>query len=217
MSTILQRTSLQPTISEIASPLNQAKWTGTSMAAAKRVGASPIYGHSMRAMQTALVSLAAQDAQEHAEVHSELDAFDRRLDACIKARPLLADSGRRPLPWVLPGSEPKQPSAAALKAEAALKAAFAKIDKNSDGTLSRAELIKACKADADLRALLGLPAAINDANRDAFEGVFQSLDADGSKKIDFTEFKAFFAAQQGASSSAASSKPSKVGGTRYLK
>ena len=77
--------------------------------------------------------------------------------------------------------------------EAQLRKAFDSIDANGNGTLSRAEVIRACRNDADVRVLLGLPARIAEgASRDAFERIFQQLDPDESRDIDFGEFCAFF-------------------------
>ena len=69
------------------------------------------------------------------------------------------------------------------------------MDKNGDGKLSRAEVIKACRSDASIRELLGLPAVVRqeDGTREAFEAVFQAIDRDGSKAIDEAEFVAYFA------------------------
>ena len=74
------------------------------------------------------------------------------------------------------------------------RAAFLKIDKNKDGSLSRAEVITAVRAEPEIRTLLGLPAQIKqeDGTRDAFEQVFQAMDVDSSKKIDEQEFVAYF-------------------------
>ena len=78
--------------------------------------------------------------------------------------------------------------------EAAIIAAFERIDVNGSGTLSRIEIIKACRNDLSIRTLLGLPRVIRqeDGTRDQFEQVFQRFDADDSKSIDKSEFlKAF--------------------------
>merc|ERR1712139_478610 len=52
-----------------------------------------------------------------------------------------------------------------------LIAAFKRIDVNNDGQLSRAEVIKVCRADPEIRELLGLPKNIRqeDGSRDLFE------------------------------------------------
>ena len=73
-------------------------------------------------------------------------------------------------------------SAAAGRSELAIAEAFARIDANGDGVLSRTEVI-ACRANEDIRALLGLPKVIRqeDGTRDAFEAVFQRL-ADGATR-----------------------------------
>ena len=68
--------------------------------------------------------------------------------------------------------------------------AFSLIDANGDGVLSRAEVIKACRASERVRTLLGLPKNIRqeDGTRDSFEEVFQKFDADDSKSITLDEF-----------------------------
>ena len=75
-----------------------------------------------------------------------------------------------------------------------IKEAFELIDANSDGCLSRAEVIKACKASHKIRTLLGLPGVIRqeDGSREVFEKVFQALDHDDSKAVDLSEFQRFF-------------------------
>ena len=71
-----------------------------------------------------------------------------------------------------------------------------RIDRNGDGVLSRIEVIRACRSDPSICELLGLPRVIRqeDGTRDAFEQVFQQLDADDSKSIDLGEMLAFFTA-----------------------
>ena len=72
--------------------------------------------------------------------------------------------------------------------------AFARIDKDGNGLLSRAEVILACRKDAHIRMLLGIPAAIHqeDGTRDTFERVFQGMDSNDNKLVDINEFTAYF-------------------------
>ena len=72
--------------------------------------------------------------------------------------------------------------------------AFDLIDRNGDGVLSRAEVIKALRDNADVRQLLHLPAHIRqeDISRTEFERVFQAIDTHESKTITRDEFEAYF-------------------------
>jgi hypothetical protein len=74
------------------------------------------------------------------------------------------------------------------------KEVFEMIDKNGDKKLSRAEVIKVCRANEGVRTLLGLPANIRqeDGTRDQFEKVFQQMDQDDSKEVDADEFEDFW-------------------------
>ncbi|KAH8057901.1 hypothetical protein JL722_6442 [Aureococcus anophagefferens] len=71
-----------------------------------------------------------------------------------------------------------------------LAEAFDFIDKDHNGALTRAEVIRACRRSAKVRDLLGLPEHIRqeDGTRDRFEEVFQALDVDDSKTINLLEF-----------------------------
>ena len=90
----------------------------------------------------------------------------------------------------------------AAATSAHVDAAFDLIDTNKDGVLSRAEVIRRCRADAQVRTLLGLPAVIRqaDPSHAAFEAVFQQLDADGSRTITRDEFRSFFSSSPEAAS-----------------
>ena len=94
------------------------------------------------------------------------------------------------------GPDPAVPPPLSPEGRAKASAAFRKMDNNGDGSLSRAEVILAVKKDAEVRELLGLGdhAQIRqeDGSRDAFEVVFQSLDANSDKVIDEAEFVKFF-------------------------
>jgi len=74
--------------------------------------------------------------------------------------------------------------------------AFDLIDRNGDGVLSRAEVIKAARDNADVRQLLQLPEHIRqeDGSRNDFEHVFQAIDKDESKSITRDEFEAYISA-----------------------
>jgi Ca2+-binding EF-hand superfamily protein len=76
----------------------------------------------------------------------------------------------------------------------AVAEAFALLDRNGDGSLSRAEIIKGLRTQPTVRALLGLGATVRqeDGTRDAFEAVYQAIDRDGSKAIDLPEFRRYF-------------------------
>jgi len=92
----------------------------------------------------------------------------------------------------------RAPAAAAPLDADGVAAAFSLIDANGDGVLSRAEVIKACRASERVRTLLGLPMTIRqeDGTLEAFEAVFQRLDVDDSKSITLDEFRHFFATRR---------------------
>ena len=54
-----------------------------------------------------------------------------------------------------------------------VRAAFDRVDRNADGQLTRAELIKTLRQDSELQELLQLPRRVGDSQRQAFERVFQ--------------------------------------------
>ena len=69
--------------------------------------------------------------------------------------------------------------------------AFLRIDKDRNGRLTAAEIIKACRKFPHIRVLLGLPKIINESSHKKFEEIFQSMDEDGERKITFNEFLNF--------------------------
>lgn len=87
--------------------------------------------------------------------------------------------------------------------EAELRQVFACVDVNSDGKLSRAELILRLRKDADLAALLDLPVRVGEAERAAFEAVFQEMDENDDQEITANEFVRFFALRSRQSQGAA--------------
>jgi len=72
--------------------------------------------------------------------------------------------------------------------------AFHRADKNQNGVLTRAEIIRALSKDIKLQTMLRLPSRITVSDMESqssFERVFQSMDISGDRKIDISEFKAF--------------------------
>ena len=213
MST-LQQTSVAPSLSELASPLNSARSTQSARAAARRVGMETHGVHILTAKRAALVRLANKEAEEEASTLRELESFDARLATCLRARPKLADSGTLSLPWTLPVSAAEEeaqgsgamhsrapPRAAKSEGKAgggtsAAARAFRRIDADGSGLLTRKEILKALREDATVRRLLGLEqfSREHSEDRDAFESVFRGLDADDSKSIGLAEFEAAFGA-----------------------
>ena len=195
MGSELQQASYASELSHIASPLNSARSNQSTSAAARRVGMATHGVGIQLAKRAALVALTTKAAEEQAFSMSELERFDQRLDACLSERPRLAISGRLSLPLTLPEESSGSFRSTREPLHNIIARAFAKIDKNGNGELSRAEVIKACKADAELRAMLNLPQHIRegDGSREAFERIFQQMDADDDKVITFDEFHSFFA------------------------
>ena len=79
---------------------------------------------------------------------------------------------------------------------AAVVAAFEKIDKDGSGTISRIEVVQACKRHDDLRCMLGLPEHIRqeDGSHTALEALFERMAAneEGQKQIALAEFLRVF-------------------------
>ena len=68
---------------------------------------------------------------------------------------------------------------------------FDRVDKDKNGLVTRAELIKALPGNPELQKLLKLPARIGDEQRKVFEPVFQEMDVDGDRMITKEEFLAY--------------------------
>ena len=77
--------------------------------------------------------------------------------------------------------------------EGELKKVFARTDKNQDGFLTRAEIIKAVKTDIKLRALLELSDHVSQADdtQRQFERAFQSMDENTDRSVTYEEFRKF--------------------------
>merc|ERR1712195_26226 len=85
---------------------------------------------------------------------------------------------------------------------ARVKQAFARVDENGDGDLSRSEMITALQTDSELQELLKLPShtvkAMQQWDTDKLDEVFQSMEfsnrrrtANAERTINFKEFKLF--------------------------
>ena len=113
----------------------------------------------------------------------------RLQDICLAQLEAGADTMRE-------GGEPERAEAAGTdEASEQLRAIFRRADRNSDGSLSRAELIIRLRKDAELAALLNLPQQIVDGDREAFEVIFKDMDTDEDRGIDEEEFVSYFAVQ----------------------
>jgi hypothetical protein len=78
--------------------------------------------------------------------------------------------------------------------EEQVRAFFDRIDRNGDQSISVQELILALRRDAEVASFLQLPQRVRqeDGSRDTFETFFQALDRDGSRDLDWDEFRGFF-------------------------
>ena len=95
-------------------------------------------------------------------------------------------SGRSPV-----GRPGRAPQRSTSLSDAFIDDLFARLDRNGDGEIARAEVVKAVRTDAHVRAVLGLPQHIGESQRAQLEEVFQDLDADGSRGVTRAEFAAF--------------------------
>jgi len=89
-----------------------------------------------------------------------------------------------------------QTPAAELDTDQRLADIFNQLDRNGDGSVNKRELIKACANSKDIADLFCLPQRIRqeDGSREEFERIFQDIDANDDREIDWAEFKAAFAA-----------------------
>ena len=67
--------------------------------------------------------------------------------------------------------------------------AFDLLDENSDGRLSRLEVLKGLKTKPRVRELLQMGAFTDPAE---FDAVYKAIDADGSNNVDRREFESYF-------------------------
>ena len=96
-----------------------------------------------------------------------------------------------------PREKPKERQSNLTLDDASLKNIYGRVDKNADGLVTRAELIKTVRSDAAVREALGLPRQIREGpGRVQFEETFQAMDADDSQMFSFAEFAAFMRMRQ---------------------
>ena len=160
---------------------------------------------TIREKDKALATLAAEaksavaraSTEEAALEQHRLEAEQERQQRAATSGPAAADAGDpASADAVEEGEEPERPEAAGTdEASEQLRAIFRRADRNSDGSLSRAELIIRLRKDAELAALLNLPQQIVDGDREAFEVIFKDMDTDEDRGIGEEEFVAYFAAQ----------------------
>lgn len=73
-----------------------------------------------------------------------------------------------------------------------LRNAFARVDANGDGGITRDEIMSAIRKDRDLGHMLGLHGETDDERVFEAGRVFQSMDTDGDEEIDVDEFVNYF-------------------------
>lgn len=78
--------------------------------------------------------------------------------------------------------------------EVRLREIFERCDLNKDGSISKIDLIKALRKDEEIADLFELPQQIRqeDGSRDAMERIFQAIDKDDDREINWEEFRKFF-------------------------
>jgi Ca2+-binding EF-hand superfamily protein len=90
-----------------------------------------------------------------------------------------------------PSAGPAVPTSPVGENQKKLKGLFDELDANHDGTVSRAEFIKALRRrESGVSEFFGLTTTVRqeDGTRDAFERVFQAMDQDSSRNISWDEF-----------------------------
>lgn len=70
---------------------------------------------------------------------------------------------------------------------------FALIDKNKDGSLSKAEILLALRKDADVRTALGIDSVQEGEAKAKFDAAFEAMDGDDNAMINVTELNEYLA------------------------
>lgn len=136
------------------------------------------------------------DGLDRPENSSELSDFDRAVRDVNIARgsPQAGVAGTSPRANQARPSGASRVRSSSVDLEARLRHVFETIDKNGDGMLSRTDIILALRKHPSLANLMHLPmnAHQEDGTRDKFERVFQTMDGDINKHLDWHEFLEYF-------------------------
>lgn len=101
----------------------------------------------------------------------------------------------------VPGPEPAQSQSLIPPTQllANLRAAFALIDLDGGGTLTRGELVRGCREKERVRLLMGLPRNLrgDKESQERFAALFHKLDRNESDDVSEDEFVAYFSSVEG--------------------
>jgi len=137
-------------------------------------------------------------AAEEAKKQARAEAAQAKADEARSAQDAKKEERKAKVEDTKQKSEDNAARAARIKAKARfeqqLEAVFERTDKNHDGHLTRAEVIRALKGDIELPQLLHMPEKVDcclaRANtQNEFEEAFQHMDSDGNREINLAEFK----------------------------
>ena len=86
-----------------------------------------------------------------------------------------------------------EPSVAQTPIDPRVEKIFELMDKNSDGSLSKAECLLALRKQESVRSALGIADVTAGESRDQFESIFAKMDADESASISLQELNDYLA------------------------
>ncbi len=126
------------------------------------------------------------------ELHAQMSEVERTLRRSTRGDSNIDSRASIQTPravWV-----PKGGRSSALSQEDVeqLRNAFARVDANGDGGITRDEIMSAIRQDRDLGHMLGLHGETDDERVFEAGRMFQSMDTDGDEEIDFDEFVNYF-------------------------